>query len=258
MAIVISVSSLKGGSGKTTTVQSLAAALTLKANRCLVIDLDPQRNLSFTSDVEVNRYTIYELMKGECSFEDAYQVNEYYDIIPADMFLSEAEQKFTGEGKEYILRNVLEQIREKYDYIIIDTPPGYSILNINSLTASDYVIMTAEQSFYSLQGLEMLNIMVQEVQEEYNKNLKILGVLIVKLKEKAAINQFLIGLIDRFVDEYKIRLFDTVIHESSAVCFAQGMKQNIIEFDAKNIVSRDYKMLAKELEPRDNIIRNIV
>lgn len=244
MGKIISTNSQKGGCGKTTTVQSLAAGLTMRGNQCLVIDLDPQGNLSAASGVEDYDHTIYELMKRECSFDEACKVNEYYDILSADLTLSDFNQEFTGEGKEYVLRNVLEQIRDRYDYIIIDTPSSHGILNINSLVASDYVLLPTEQSFYAMHGLEQLHDVIRDVQLNYNPDLKVLGLLIVKYNEKTSIDRFLKGLIDRFVNEYGINLFDTFIHESSKVNFAQGMLKNIIEFSPKNQASKDYKKLA--------------
>ena len=250
MGFIISINNLKGGCGKTTTVQSLAAALTLKGNRCLVVDFDPHGNLSFASHAGCKEYnfTIYDLMKGTCSFDDVRMVTEYYDIITADFSLYDFRKDFYGEGQEYVLRNILDPIRNMYDYILIDTPTSYGILTINSLIACDYVIMPTEQSFYALQGLEQLYEVVKNIQGQFNKNLKILGLLRVKYSEKAKIDRFMLGLIDRFVKEYKIRLFDVSIHESQEVCISQGMGKSIIEFSPRNRISREYMKLADQIE----------
>ncbi len=260
MCKVITVNSQKGGCGKTTTVQSLAAGLSLKGYLCLVIDLDPQGNLSIVSGVKDYDNTIYELMKGECCFEDAYKVNEYYDILPADLSLSDFNQDFSNDKKEYVLKNLLEQIRERYDYIIIDTPSGHGILNIISLIASDYVLLPTEQSFYALHGLEQLNDLIKDVQVNFNPGLKILGLVIVRYNKRTTIDQFLNSLINHFTNEYGIKLFETFIRESPAIKLAQGMRENIIEFAPRNRTSKDYRNFANivDRECGVNVDRKII
>jgi chromosome partitioning protein len=261
MGIVISVNSLKGGCGKTTTVQSLAAALELQGNRCLVIDFDPQCNLTYASHAGIEDYdhNIYEFVKGECRFDEAYMVTEFYDIIPGEFSLKDFAKEFSKEGNEYILRNALEPLRLLYDYILIDTPTNCDILIINSLTACDYVIVPVEQSFYTFIGLELLFDMIKDVQECLNKNLNILGLLRVRYTDKAVINRFLNGLTDRFVNENGIKLFDVIIRESSVVCLSQGLGKSIVEFSPKSKPSIDYIMLANQIDIEcGDKIKNIV
>jgi len=114
MGKTISINIQKGGCGKTTTVQSLAGCLSKKGYKCLVIDLDPQANLSFSSDVQVSNCSVYEFLKGTCSFDAAVQKTKYYDIVPANISLSGSDHEFT----ETVLRNVLDPVKDKYDYIL--------------------------------------------------------------------------------------------------------------------------------------------
>jgi chromosome partitioning protein len=161
MGKTISINIQKGGCGKSTTVQALAGSLTKKGFKCLVIDLDPQGNLTFSSEVQEVKYTVYELLKGECSFNEVVQMNKYYDIVPANISLSKAEQEFN----EIVLRDILEPIKERYDYILIDTPPNLGVLSICSLVAADYLISPIEPSFYAFQGLEMLYETINRIKE---------------------------------------------------------------------------------------------
>lgn len=240
MGKIISICNLKGGCGKTTTTQSLAAALSLRGNRCLVVDLDPQANLTLVSKVDDSEGSIYDLMIGKLDFDRVYQTNNYYDIIPADISLNKADRVFVGKGKQYILKDVLDPLKERYDYILIDTAPTLNILTINSLTASDYVIIPTEQSFYAIQSLDLLYETITEVKDKYNRDLTILGLLYTKHTERSNVNRLMSALIDRFVQAKKIRVFDTKIKESSAV--------SILQVIPRKHPVKDYKNLANEVD----------
>ncbi len=226
----------KGGCGKSTTVQALAGCLTDSGYKCLVIDLDPQGNLSFSSEVKKSNWTIYELLKDECKFEDAVQLNKYYDIIPSSFKLSSADQEFN----ENRLREVLRKKKRMYDFILLDTPPSLGVLSRSSLVAADYTIIPVIQSFYIYQDLNQLIETIHSVQVNYNRNLKILGMLFIKYTEKAAIYRLLSVLLRKTAQQMDIPVFDQYIRECAAISMAQGMQKNILECDYNSKASYDY------------------
>jgi len=247
MGKIISINIQKGGCGKSTTVQSLAGSLHEYGYKCLVVDLDPQGNLTYSSGIQETKYTIYEFLKEECSFDEAVQVNKYYDILPANISLSGADKEFTGEGKEIILRCALEKVKEKYDYIILDTPPSMGILTINSLTACDFVIIPMEPSFYAFHALEQLYETINNIKLQYNSNLKILGILLVKYKEKNSLNQFVSALTERFVRQKDLKVFQNAIEENMIYCESQGLQQNIFECYPESEPCYDYQLFTDEV-----------
>ena len=150
--------------GKTTIVNGLAAVMHKQGFKVLVIDMDPQGNLSFSMGADTEHSaTIYEALKGEIKTSFAIQHRSMADIIPSNILLSGIELEFTGHGREFILRRALDSLKGMYDYILIDSPPGLGILTVNSLAVADYVIIPMLPDIFSLQGValvyELLNML---------------------------------------------------------------------------------------------------
>ena len=136
MTRILTITNQKGGVGKTTTTINLASALKHQGYKVLIIDMDPQGNLSFCANAEtVLSATIYEVLKGEVKLQHAIQRTPIIDIVAANILLSGIEMEYTQSGREFLLRNALQNIRPYYDYILIDTPPGLGILTINAMSA---------------------------------------------------------------------------------------------------------------------------
>lgn len=258
MGKIITVNIQKGGCGKTTTVQSLACCLKKKGFKCLVIDLDPQLNLTFSSNIQSSKFTLYDLMNDKCTFEDALCFNKYYDILPGSVLLNGADQEIT----DCILKDILQPIREKYDYIILDTPPSMGKLALNSLYVADYVVIPIEPSFYAFQSLEALYNTINHVQMSYNNNFKILGLLLVKYNKKDSMNKFVCALIERFVKQNNLITFHTKIRESNLISEAQGLQMSVIECSPRSNATIDYKLFTNEvldiMHQEENIKRIIV
>lgn len=177
MAKVISISNQKGGVGKTTTTAAVAAGFKLKGHKVLCVDLDPQSNLSFSSGAETEDCpTIYEILKGEVKAGFSIQKVPSFDIISSNILLSGIELEFTQTGREYLLKEALEGVKDKYDYIFIDTPPALSILTVNAFTASDYIIIPMLADIFSLQGIAQLSETIDRVRKYCNPNLKVEGI----------------------------------------------------------------------------------
>jgi chromosome partitioning protein len=152
MSKVISLLNHKGGVGKTTSTINIGAALVKLGKRVLVLDLDPQANLTLSLGVPRQKITIYEALRGEGELAP-YSIRENFDVIPSTLDLSGAEMELINEaGREFILRELFEPLQTEYDYILIDCPPSLGLLTLNALTSSNHVIIPLQTEFLALQG----------------------------------------------------------------------------------------------------------
>lgn len=247
---------LKGGSGKTTTVQSLAGCLSDLGYNCLVVDLDPSGNLTYSSNIRKIEHNVYDLMNQKFDYDNVIQFNKYYDIMPSGKMLNKSIPNFN----DFALKNVLDPIRNNYDYILIDTPSHLGSLFRNSLAAADYVIIPFEPSFYAYQILEELYDIINDYTIKYNQNLKILGILLVRFKEKEIFNRILRICLDQFIKDRNLKVFNTYIHESCDIKEAQCYRDIIIKALPKSRPGFDYMNLTREILDmlHDNILRKIV
>lgn len=245
--MIISVSNQKGGVGKTTTTQSLAAVLKSKGHKVLLIDLDPQSNLSTALNANNSQVmTIYEVMKNECSIKDAIQETESGDIVPSSMLLSVADMEFTKLGREQMLKEALEPVKDQYDYIVIDTPPALSVLTLNAFTASDKLIIPMEADMFSLQGLGQLNSTVQQVIKYSNKNLVIAGVLLTKHNPRTNLSKNVTAAISSGVAQLNTKLFNTYIRNGISIREAQISQENIMNYSPTANAQSDYLKFVDE------------
>ena len=137
MTQIITVTNQKGGVGKTTTASALVCGLSQRGAKVLGIDLDPQGNLGFTLGADIDSGgTIFDVLKGTCPIESAIITTEYGDVLPSDIMLSAAELEFTAPRREFLLDQQLSQVRSRYDFIIIDTPPALNVLTVNAYAVS--------------------------------------------------------------------------------------------------------------------------
>jgi chromosome partitioning protein len=187
--ITISIANLKGGVGKTTTVLNLGAVLSEKGKRVLLVDTDPQSSLTIYCGFdlrEIGEYSLYKCMRSYCF--NRYKVNTpdfiintnivNVDLIPSTPDLFNAELEISGlMNRESVLKNILNQVKNNYDFIIIDCPPSKSMLTINSLTASDKVIIPVATDYLSLWGARIMIETIEDVRDSNNKNLEIAGIL---------------------------------------------------------------------------------
>ena len=158
MGRIIAIANQKGGVGKTTTSINLSSCIAAKGKKVLVVDIDPQGNTTSGYGIEKNDLdnTIYELMLGDCSIEDCIikDVIENISILPSNVNLAAAEIELIGvDKKEYILKNEIDWVKDRYDYIIIDCPPSLSLLTVNAMTTADSVLVPIQCEYYALEGL---------------------------------------------------------------------------------------------------------
>lgn len=253
MSKIISVFNQKGGIGKSTTSVNLGAALAKQGEKVLLVDMDPQANTTVSVGLcdEGLKSTIYELLtETKCTIEEINKVivNTSYEnlyILPSDISLSNAEISLSNAmSRETILSRILDQIREDYDYILIDCPPSLGLLSINSLVASDGVLIPVSTSFFSIKGIKHLLDTITLIQDNLKPQLQILGVLITMYdKRKNIAKTIRQDLVDAFGD----KIFETVIRINSQIEYAQDNQTPLIYFNQNCNGYEDYMNMSKEV-----------
>lgn len=240
MAHTIAVLSQKGGTGKTTTVRTLADVFRRSGVRTLAVDLDPQGNLSdyFDLSPEVEP-TIADVLADRCSAQDAI----HDDIIAANLSLAEAELMLGGKmGRELTLRRALAKLPPQYDVIVIDCPPSLGLLTVNALVAADRALLTAEAQYFALQGVEQAMEVVELARDGLNPPLSLLGVLLNRADMRTVHSrEALASLKERFGDE----VFDTVVRAS--IAYAESAERATSILDHRPDLGEDYVALADEV-----------
>lgn len=244
MAITISLVLQKGGVGKSTTSQALASTLGFKHKKVLLIDLDPQTNITYSSGVDNPKRTITDVLGEDCKADEAVIKCKYYDLLAADSYLTNVEM---AEVEPTLLKNVIAPLKSKYDFIIIDTPPALGNLSVNALVASDYVIIPTEPRPFALQGLGRLHSTIESVRNGYNSNLKVLGILLIKYHNRTVLNRDLKDMIEDYAKLMNTIVFNATIREGIAVAEAQTVRQPLIDYAKNSNPNIDYKGFTSEV-----------
>ena len=240
MARITTIMNQKGGVGKTTTAHTLATGLNLRGHHSLVVDADPQGNISFAMQADTQRPGLYEAMRGEATAGEAIQQTKQGDIIASSLFLAGADMEFTQTGREYRLREVLEEISTDYTHIIIDCPPSLGILAINSLTASTDVVIPVGAEIFALQGLQQLLTTIGKVRKYSNPDITVAGLLITRKANRAIATRDLIDAINKNADALALHVYDSIIREGVAIREAQIMQDSIFSTAPASKVAEDY------------------
>ena len=248
MKEIIAIINQKGGVGKSTTAYGIGAGLKLKGYRILFVDLDSQRNLTYTIGVGKINATSMDVLSRTIVAEDAIQHTKNGDVIAAAPELAGADTVITAVGKEYRLREAIETITEGYDYIIIDTPPALGILTINALAACTGVVIPAQADIYSLQGISQLDSTIQTVRQYCNPSLSIMGIVLTRYSSRAILSREVAEMIEETAKRLDTRLYKTCIRECIAVKEAQARQQDIFSYAPKSNAAEDYKALVDEIE----------
>lgn len=247
MSKVISLLNHKGGVGKTTSTISIGAGLVKLGKRVLLIDLDPQANLTLSLGIPRQKNTIYEALRGECELAP-YSVKENLDVVPSTLDLSGAEMELINEaGREFILRELFEPLQMEYDYILIDCPPSLGLLTLNALTSSNHVIIPLQTEFLALQGLTKIKQVVDKVRFRLNKKLTIVGVIATMYDKRKVLNRDVVDTIRKYFGD---RVFDTMIRDNVSLAEAPAARQDIFEYSKRSNGAKDYLALAKEIIER--------
>lgn len=245
---IITVTNQKGGTGKTSTSNALMAGLSKKGYKVLAVDLDPQCNLSLILQARPDKPTALGVLTGEAKIADAIQESKIGDFIASSKQLSNADKLLDAVGREYRLKKALDQIKENYDFIIIDTPPALSILTVNALTACNSVLIPAVADVFSLQGVLRLSETIEPIKEYTNSSLKVEGILLTKYTgDRTTLNRNLKDQARATAEKLNTKLFNTVIREAVVVRESQAMLSNIFDYAPKAQVTSDYENFINEL-----------
>ena len=252
MSRIIAISNQKGGVGKTTTTINLSDCLAEMGKKVLVIDIDPQGNA--TSGLGIERddvdHTVYELLINEITVWDALtpSVVDGLTVIPSERGLAGAEIELIGvDDREYILKNEIDKIRDKYDFILIDCPPSLNMLTINAMTTADTVLVPIQCEYYALEGLSELLYTIELVKERLNPVLEVEGVVFTMYDGRTLLSS---QVVDNVRDNLHQHIFNTVIPRNVRLAEAPSHGLPINMYDPKSTGAIGYRSLAQEIIKR--------
>ena len=249
MGRIIAIANQKGGVGKTTTAINLSASLASLGKKVLAIDMDPQGNMSSGLGVDKNEVekTVYDLIIGNIGIEECIyeEVIENLDVLPSNIDLSAAEIELIGvDNKEYILRDEVNKVKEKYDFIIIDCPPALSMLTINAMTTSDSVLVPIQCEYYALEGLSQLIHTIELVRDRLNKRLKIEGVVFTMYDARTNLSLQVVENVKSYLNQ---NIYKTIIPRNVRLAEAPSHGLPINLYDPRSSGAESYDLLAEEV-----------
>ncbi|MBQ8434857.1 MAG: ParA family protein [Oscillospiraceae bacterium] len=248
MSVIFAIITQKGGVGKTTTVNALAASFKKLGKRVLCVDMDPQGNLSFSMGAETeNSLTVFDAICGTSRVQSCIQETEITDILPSNILLTGAELEFTGKNREYILKNVLGVVEDDYDIILIDSPTGLGFLTVNALSACNYVIIPMLPDIFSLQGLVQVYETIEFIKKGTNPDLEIMGIVINKYNKFTKLHREALGTAAMVSENFQIPIFGTCVRNSERLSEAQSLQLDIYEYCPRCAGVKDYFKIANEI-----------
>ena len=245
----------KGGVGKTTTTANLGACLAMLRKKVLVIDMDPQANLSVHLGIDIHKlkYSIYNIITGDSKPEDVILNTKIQglDIIPSNIDLSGAEIELVGVvGRETVLKEYLGNILGRYDYVLIDCPPSLGLLTLNVLTLVHEIFIPLQTEFFALQGVSKLLDTHEVVRKRLNKKLEITGIIFCMYTSRTRLCR---EVIEKVKEHFaKDQVFDTVIRKNVKLSESPSHGKSIVSYAPSSHGSEDYMSLAKEVVQQEN------
>lgn len=247
---IIAIANQKGGTGKTTTSTCLAGALKLLNKRVLLVDCDAQCNATDTYNAQtVDVCTLYDVLTKQGTVQEGIQHCEAGDILPSDPALKDIDEALASDlGKNFRLREALEEVGEQYDYVILDTPPQLGLALVNALIAANTVIVPITADRYALAGLSQLSMTIGDVRKYFNRELKIEGLLLNQYKSRENLSKEVEEQLPEIAKSMGTSLMDVKIRPSMGVRKAQAERHSIFDGDtAKSTSASDFRALAEKI-----------